>query len=154
MNNKTCETCDGQAIPQDSTPLTYCEITGEEKKATDPNCCNWKPLEPWFTNRIEALSAPNLSPDHKTCKFCQHFQEHGFDDYLDLALEAQGRKLEALEREIFEAEKHALTDWHGRLNTLHEQHFEAARRYEALNKELITTNKLDLPSTRTTTDAF
>ncbi len=126
--------------------MTYCEITGEEKKATDPNCCNWKPLEPWFTNRIEALSAPNLSPDHKTCKFCQHFQEHTFDDFLDCALEVQARKLDRLEREIFETEKHALTDWFGRLKTLHERHFEAAKKYDQIMARMQELHNHQTPS--------
>lgn len=54
------------------------------------------------------------------------------DDYLDLALEAQGRTLDRLEREIFEAEKHALTDWFGRLEELHRKHFDAARQYDQI----------------------
>lgn len=146
MNNKTCETCDGQAIPQDCSPLTYCEKTGEEKKATDPNCNSWEPLEPWITNRIEALSAPNLSPHHKTCKFCQHFREYGFDDYLDLALEVQARTLDRLEAEIFETEKNALTDWFGRLKTLHERHFEAAAKYDQIMARMQELHNHQTPS--------
>jgi|GEM_PF-2712376 len=117
---------------QDCSPITHCGLTLESKKATDPNCSNWQPLEPWITNRIEALSAPNLSPDHKTCKFCQHFQEHTFDDFLDCELEVQSRTLAHLEREIFEAEKNALTDWHGRLKELHQKHFDAAKKYDQI----------------------
>lgn len=58
------------------------------------------------------------------------------DDCLDCLLEEQARTLDRLKREIFEAEKHALTDWHGRLKTLHERHFEAARQYEAIKARM------------------
>ena len=58
------------------------------------------------------------------------------DDCLDLALEAQARTLDRLEREIFETEKNALTDWHGRLGELHKKHFEAARQYEAITARM------------------
>jgi len=117
---------------QDCSPITHCGLTLESKAATDPNCNSWQPLEPWITNRIEALSAPNLSPHHKTCGFCQHFQQDTFDDFLDCALEAQGRNLDRLEREIFETEKHALTNWNARLEELHKKHFEAAKKYDQI----------------------
>jgi len=66
--------------------------------------------------------------------WCLRNEDQG--DCLDLELQAQARTLDRLEAEIFEAEKNALTDWLGRLNTLHEQHFEAAQKYEAIKKEM------------------
>lgn len=74
------------------------------------------------TNLYEAV------PGHTMCK--------DPDDCLDLELQAAGRTLSLLERDIFETEKHALTDWHARLADLHRQHFEAAQKYEAIKKEM------------------
>jgi len=54
------------------------------------------------------------------------------DDCLDCELEVQSRTLAHLEREIFEAEKNALTDWHGRLKELHQKHFDAAKKYDQI----------------------
>lgn len=54
------------------------------------------------------------------------------DDCLDLTLEAQARKLDRLEAEIFETEKNALTDWFGRLEALHKEHFDAAKKYDQI----------------------